>query len=412
MRQTYTDAKTKSNRFSYILLSIGLLFYLFFALYDGVYIAVDSPTYIEMSITREALYPMYLACFRFLHTVLPLPYDYLQSAVMGQSILAAVAAWHITMKFHKECNLNRMFTSFLFCIPLAVSLLNRFVAQRASMYTNSILTEGMTLSLYLLFFSYLISYVLHHQRKDFIICCVFSGIMIGMRSQMLMTLCLLILATIIVSIACKQYKKGCLQILMGCIAIFASISLIECTYNYVIRDEFVRHTSSNRFIMTMIFYTADREDAAYIPVEEYQDLFQEIYDICDENGYLMTASGNGWYEEVCHFGDHYDHIQIDTMWPMISDYASKHSENGSDTNLLTDDITAVMISSLLPHVAFDVIHVLYNNFLSGLVTTIAQRTPILVLYSILAYMGYLALLVYYFVKCKKCKWDSISTICI
>ena len=47
-----------------IILGISLLFYLFFFFFDGVSIAADSAGYINMSISREPVYPLFLA---FLH---------------------------------------------------------------------------------------------------------------------------------------------------------------------------------------------------------------------------------------------------------------------------------------------------------------------------------------------------------
>ena len=59
--------RIKENLFSTIMLLGTLGFYLFFAFYDGAVICVDSPTYIEMSFSREPFYPLLLAFFRKLN---------------------------------------------------------------------------------------------------------------------------------------------------------------------------------------------------------------------------------------------------------------------------------------------------------------------------------------------------------
>ena len=50
--------------FSGLMLAVSVLFYLFFACYDGAVICVDSPSYIHMDISREPLYCMFLAGLR------------------------------------------------------------------------------------------------------------------------------------------------------------------------------------------------------------------------------------------------------------------------------------------------------------------------------------------------------------
>ena len=109
----------------------------------------------------------------------------------------------------------------------------------------------------------------------------------------------------------------------------------------------------------------------------------------------MHSAGEGWYNNVVHFGDYYDRIQIDTMCPAIRDYAELYNSDYTAIELMTDDITNVMIKSLLPVTAPRIAKVLFNNFLSGMVTTIAQRNHILIWYSLAAYLGYIGLLVFY-----------------
>ena len=45
--------------FSIFMLAISLIFYLFFAVYDGVVFLLDSFSYIDMLSYREPIYPMF-----------------------------------------------------------------------------------------------------------------------------------------------------------------------------------------------------------------------------------------------------------------------------------------------------------------------------------------------------------------
>lgn len=387
--------KNKLVNFPFILFCISILFYLFFALYDGVVICADSPSYIDMSISREYFYPMLLAFFRMFS-----PDHYLMGIVILQSLLSAFCAWKLTIFLQKQFQLNKIITSLIFVIPCLVSLFNRFIAGRASMYSNSILTEGITIPLFLLFFCYIADYMMNHKLPSLIIASLISFLLVSTRKQMYLTLILLFCIIIYVRLKSKlsvNKKKnalfGILSSVCICFLIFLASFLMDHTYNYIVHNEFTGHSSDNRFVMTMILYTSEREYVELLP-EDIQSLYLSIYDICDEKGYLMHSSGKGWLSQVSHFGDHYDHIQIDTMWPSIQEYAATHITNEyTGRELATDDITHQMITSLLPVSTGKIIHVLINNFLSGLVTTVAQRNVVLIWYSLIAYLGYLCLLV-------------------
>ena len=124
----------KYDSFSIILLCISLLYYLFFAFWDGAVICVDSPSYIEMNIAREPFYPMFLAFFRF---IFENGGDfYLTAAAFAQSILGALAAWSLAAYIYREFRLPRTLAMLVLLVPLGVSFLCRFAAQRGSMYSN------------------------------------------------------------------------------------------------------------------------------------------------------------------------------------------------------------------------------------------------------------------------------------
>lgn len=394
MRLTVTK-QNHTQFYSMLLLMVSLAFYLFFAIFDGAVICVDSPGYIEMNIAREPIYPMFLAFFRWIFSGCG-PDFYLTFAVFVQSILAAVAAWSLTLYLTEEFHLNRLISFCTLLLSFAVSLLCRFAAQRGSMYSNSILTEGITISCYLLFFRYLLAYALKPAGKTLFLCCVFVFLLISTRKQMIFSLFMLIICLLLTYWQKKQLLKGLLYSLLCTVCILLCNTLLDAGYNYVLRGEATRHSSDTRFITTMAFYTADREDARYIEDPEIRQLFEEIYDICEKNGYLKSAAGAGWLNRVSHFGDYYDSIQIDTMWPLVNAFALEHyGDHVVALNTSADVIMNTINYSVIPHNVLKIIGTFTDNFFSGLITTVAQRKPILILYSLLIYLLYLALFIYH-----------------
>ena len=390
----------KENFFSMIMLAITLAFYMFFAFYDGAIICVDSPGYINMSFSREPFYPLLLACFRLCS-----PENYLFYVIIFQSLLMAFSGWILADYLKKSLSIHNLYSIILYILPMATSILCRFAAKRASMYTNSIMTEGICTSLYLLFIYTILNYIWNHSTAHLFFSWLIAFIMFSSRKQMLMVLPILFLAITYTNHKKQNIWKVVIMAGTICFLIFPAFKLFDCTYNYFLRGSFQGHSSSNRFITTMVFYNSERSDADYIPDAEARELFLNIYDVCDTKGYIASHAGNGWYQEVSHFGDHYDHIQIDTMWPMILQHAretiNKQYQNTKLTekelNTLydteTDRLNSIIIRSVLPHQMPELAKSFFNNFLSGLVTTIAQRKPILLPYVAAMFLIYIALTV-------------------
>ena len=387
-----TDSGKRADPVSLLMLAGSLVFYLFFAFYDKAVICVDSPSYLSMNISREPLYPVFLAALRGLFGGLPGD-GYLTVAAFLQSILAALAAFSLADYIRKECALPAGVAAVLWFIPLAVSLLCRFGAKRGSMYSNSILTEGITIAGYMLFFRYLLEYYFHKSAKSLIACCILTFLMISARKQMVIALAMLMVCIPAAERGKKQVVKGIGTAVLAAVLILAGSTGFDLAYNYALRGEGVRHSSDARFLTTMAFYTAEREDAAYLESEEIRELFLKIYDACEENGYLGHSAGEGWLNRVSHFGDHYDHIQIDTMWPAVNDFVREHYGDGEvELSENADRIMGEINRALLPRNAGRLLGAFLDNFRSGLVTTVARRNRILNWYSLFVYLLYLALL--------------------
>lgn len=405
----YNDKRDKI--YSVVFLCISILFYLFFSVYDGAVICVDSPGYINMHISREPFYCIFLAVIRCIFG--GDTETYLTAVAYLQGLLAALAAWCLADYLRKELKLSCWQAGVVLAMPMVTSLLCRFAAKRGSMYSNSILTEGIACSLFLIFIRFLLEYYYRQKIKSLISTCVLSFILIATRKQMYLTLMLLIVILAWVIIKEKKWKKGILTIAACVLCVLGSNVVLDSAYNFLVRGEVGTHSSDNRFMATMVFYTAERDDGMQIQDESTRDLFYRIYDICDEQGYLKHSAGEGWYNRVAHFGDHYDHIQIDTMWPMIQHYVYENYEGGEVyLEQKVDEITNQIIVGVLPNVWVDVIGCFLDNFLSGLITTVAQRRPILILYSFVAYILYVVLLIVHmkFEGMTKLSFLAISTL--
>ena len=204
--------KRNSTLFSISLILIPFVFYLFFWWLDGAVWCADTASYVEMHRAREPLYPMYLAMFRNIfgaETASALHPDqlrYLVAAALGQSLLAAYVAYNLCKYFSERFELNKLFTYAVLAMPMATSLLCRFAAKRSSMYSNSILTEGLAISVYLLFVRFCVAYLLDHTKSSFFACVVMAIIGISLRKQMYILLVLFVIVGVYVICVCMGNK--------------------------------------------------------------------------------------------------------------------------------------------------------------------------------------------------------------
>lgn len=396
---------SKSRRDTFFLsamLIFSAIFYLFFAFLDGPYLSPDSETYIAMSLHREPLYSLFLALMRALFG--PDPEKYLMGAIIIQSLLTAVAAWSIPAFLYKKLSLPKPVAFLLLMMPFGVSLLCRFGAGRRAMYSTSIESEALALPLFLLFFRFLAAYVMEARSRLKNLCsaAIFCILLISIRKQMYAALLILLTVIFVEMLRSKCWKKGLLSLAVSALTILLAVTGLDLSYNTVLRGETVRHSGDSRFLLTMIFYTAERDYGEKIDDANIRKLFYDIYDTCDEAGYLKHSAPNGWLPRVNHFGDHYDHIQIDTLRPGVTDYVAVN-EPGTETEMAArvDDIMQTMTGSLLLSCLPSMIGCFFDNVLSGLVTTVSMRTFLLSIAALILYAGYLALCALCIVRSKR-----------
>ena len=415
----------KSNRiFTASLWIIPLVFYLVFWFIDGAVWCADSDSYVKMHACREPLYPTLLALLRFICGVGEGadPENNISLLVMAfiQSLLAAVAAGSLTVylvrRFYPEAlfgntlygrkmctdvgkaecvehgRKQRFYAYVLLAVPLSVSLLNRFLAGRASMYSNSIMTEGIAISIYLLAFRFILEYMSEGTGYSFVMTCLCVLTGISVRKQMYVLLCLLLIAVIYKS---RSFWGGALKLILTTAVIVGMAILFDCTFNMVVRDSFIIHTEDNRFVTTMAMYTSEREYSGFVE-PEFRDIYLKIYDECDKNGWLMHDAPSGWNDAVSHFADNYDHIQLDTMQLMLEDFVDETTYagflDGMTKTEKVDVVRASLNKSLIPHESDRLLKVFAYNFLNGMVNTVAKKNMVLCIYSIVIYVIYAALL--------------------
>ena len=387
---------TISNKLKkYVLLIVPIAFFVFFSFYDGYVWCVDSPTYVNMTIDREPIYPLFLLLFRTIFKDQDL---YLQIAVLFQGLIMAYAIYSFASYIAELFETNVYESIFIEMIFLCVSLLCRFAAKRGSMYSNSILSESLAYPLFILFFRYLFQYLIENNNKPLVISSILSFLLISTRKQMYLSLFLLIIVFIYQTIHGKRFKD-LLKLIIICILIISSNKLLDYTYNYSIRGLKNTHTSSDRFLATVIFYCSSEKNADQIKNNETREIFLKVSRECEKKGLLKSDEQQGWYETAMHFCDNYDLVQLHNMWPMEKEYAlSLHDVTEDEAEVIVDSYNKEIIRSLIPVIWPSLLHTFACNYLLGLMTTVSAINSVFKYYMYFICLSYLALLIYYLVK--------------
>lgn len=386
--------KVSRKKFHNIMLLLGFLFYLFFLVMDGPVIKDDSFSYIDMHGYREPVYTLFVLICR---KIFPIgEYGYLYVVVFFQGILMTIASSSLAKYISDEFKLSNWNSLVVYSFPYLVSLLFRFAAgdpENQFMYSNTILTEGITIALHLLVSRFIFEYLRYQSRRSLLWSSFLCFIGISTRKQMGIWLIILVIVIFICNV-----KKKLVNTIVKCIAIWSvvilSSMLLDRTYNLLVNDQFSGHVNDNRFIATMIFYTADDSDINCIEDEELKNLYFDIYESCREQGLLKPKkeANLGWFERSYHFVCSYDQIQLKTMYPMIRDKLStmNFASEIEDSEQRLDQVVKYYIDSCLLNSIPRMGSVYIDNILTGFVTTVAQRNRILSVFALFMYIGYFA----------------------
>lgn len=391
----WTDIEEKAERkwdkWDIGLLAAALGFYLFFAFYDGPVWCKDSLSYATMDLTREPLYPTFLWIFRRIFG----EESYLLPVVIMQSILAAYASWKlaVTVKRHKDGSNILAVLSMVF--QFGVTILCRFVANRQSSYIVCIMTEGLGLSLYVLFVVQLYLYITEEKVKNLAGTVFFALLLVNLRKQMLITLCLMA-AVFLLNYLIKERKiKKLAFLLVLTVGIFFACRFTDKLYNYCFRGAWIEHSGNSMGMLCTLIYTADEEDAALFEDETLRGFYEEISAEADRQGLKIGYAPEGWAELSNHYADSYDAIGYGIINPVVQGYIREHDGyTGIDASLKYDEYCNAMVKTLLGQEKGDLLRVYASNTWRGFVNSIARVNRYLNLYAIAAYLLYLGLYVH------------------
>ncbi len=438
--------KNKSNRGTeaFKLLSFALLtvYFVGIALFDGPVWCVDTPSYVDMDFSREPVYPLFLLGLRRLFEVLHIeaqPYGlpaYLTLAVILQSLLWVASSCHLGFFILNETSAlgekkSRLLSAIAMLGQAGVAGINRFIAGRSSMYSESLMTESLAMPLYVIFTVELIKSFDRYERKSILKLFCLSIIICSIRKQMLIVLITWGFASFILHLFVKRHRslRNFSLTVIAVVVAFVVITLADRGYNLAVRGVFASHIGNSKGGLDTLIYTALPEDSqlfADVDADKYPEmeaLYTRIYDECIAQqltidyapGYELaeksTVLNSDWAAMASHYADAYDVIGFDVVLPICDEYVAEHYPELDRTHaqIKENEIENLLFGKLLGHTLSNIVkgqdrgavYVLTANILKAFVISNANISPsVLIKVSLAIYAIYLVAFIALFLRKK------------
>jgi len=368
---------------------VSMVFYFGMYIAFGITTFADSEGYINMDSTREPVYPLFLALARLI-----CPSHGIGFAVVIQNLLMAIAVTLTSVKIKRIFKLKSFMIYVFLGFNFFVALMGQFLSLNACVYSSCILTEGIALQMYLIFFCMLLDAVYSGGIIYEIGMAVLAALMMDTRKHMAIVYIIMLAVLFFARIGKKKFWKS--MIVSGVLAIL-SVALAmggNKLYNFALRGEFVKNTRDMNLIITTSLYVADREDAELIEDEVARNVFIEVFDVLDSKKANIDYAGYSLDEIIEHYGSSFDVITIDTTLPMLEEDArSRGYTDDLEAEQEADRVSKIIMSSIFMDNLGKYIKVYSASVYNGLVNTIAKRNGIFEAYALVAYIVYIALMI-------------------
>ena len=372
--------RNEERTFSLLAVAIAAVFFLGIAIFDGPVWCVDSASYTSMDFSREPVYPLFLLVLRRICSAAGLngtmygQEAYLFVAVILQSLLWVLASVMLGRFVYKHAARalpgKRAFALGIIAVlsQMGVAGINRFVANRGSMYSESIMTESLAMPLFVIFNIFLIESFYEYDRNSVIRLALLGFLIASIRKQMLITLVIWGACAFVLYLFVKRYRsvRQFFIVVLAVLISFAAINLTDRIYNYAVRGVFTGRIGDSKGGLDTLLYTALPEDRELFSGLESEypgitGLYDEIYSECISRGLTIdTAPGyelaekstifnSDWVSMVDHYATSYDVIGFDVVLPAGDRYVADRFPElyGVHAQLKENEMEGVLFRTLL-----------------------------------------------------------------
>jgi len=400
----------KKDKYQKILAPIVIgAFFCFLCIYYGVGEYPDSVTYLNGSIEREPFYPLLLRGMHFLFSD-----GYLYALIWLQNLLAFFVTWYLYHGINRHGKLNLLFQWGLLAVLLMPHLMSGVFTSSGIILTNAVLSEGITLSLYQLFFMLLYNLWADRKLRYAVLSILTAFITTLARGQMLPMLLLwmaVMLATVI-RIRPKWQKGLASAVLIVAVTVlaFGMRSVLIRQYNQSMYGVSIGNTGGSMTILTNVLYSMDEEavaEVAGVLPEEESTLLNEIYGKMTVQGYVVpdstgADSESGIIARIGHHEDCHDRIKFEILYPELESYVREHTAGLSPEEIRyrmdaqAGKYTALLLKEDVGAFLKTYLYVICGGF----IRTVSVLSPVFAIYAMVIYIVAIGLMWYVFKRKK------------
>ena len=253
--------KQKSN------IAIGILFLLAFVLIlrSPIVYFPDSTGYVDMHIIRTPGYPLFLQLMQFVFGT-----AFETATMVFQAIFGFFSIYFFIHKLRSHQLINNFFS-----VCFAIVLLLPFVS--GGKIANSILSEAISYSLYLLIIGYYITFFISKNKKELLYALPLLALLLITRYQFVYMIPLALLLIVWVSFKTRTFKQYTIPIALFLLLPLMT-SLIDRTYHKIVHNHFVSTPWTGMNVITAAFFVADAEDVAIFESDQEKEFFRKTYE--------------------------------------------------------------------------------------------------------------------------------------
>lgn len=386
---------------------VWILSFLFFGILCagfGAGLYPDSESYLYMTAEREPLYPLFLhLCEKLFQS------HQLQGVIVIQNLLAACSVAYFTCVMHRLFLRDRKpvlewgGTLVLWGCALMPNLMTPLGSASHMVLSNSILTEGLTYSFYLLFATELIRGLLEKgkgirdRRNAYLRALVFVFLLLLLRNQMVTTLLIWIIVTGFSVLDPKTEGKKkvfrCGGILLAALVVFLLKSVCFQLYYDTYCEGYSGKDLGNVGFLANALYLADGTENVIIQDNMLQSAYEQMRMEQLKQGLFVQRAGTP-IGRALHYEDCYDPLKFDVIQPILEKEVKARGITGRDVNATVYGQCGELFRELLPTVRGSYLSSIGDNLCLGLIRTVSLPHGVFLLMGIAVYLALLVLLVW------------------
>lgn len=401
------------DKIDIIALTVTFLLFSFFLFFTEMEECGDSFQYMMQYPMRE---PVYSLILQFEQFCFGSHFDIALSVL--QNLLAIVCIYWAYKRLSLIFDMNnfaRLCTLGLLIFP---HVLTPLASSTRLVLTTTIMTEGITYSLYYVWFVILLGILsdyYSYDKEESKICFIFSNqlsaasavslflslLLALTRGQMLLCILLWLIVVGFKAFMNKSYKKLMLVILITAIA-FPVRGQLTKWYNLAETGNYVDTVSSKPMLLANVVYVSDPEDAQYIEEDDLREAFLNILTAIDnDNLSIRYAKGNiidkALFHEDCHEPLNFEYIDPEIRKVIKRRNGTTESQFLS-LMIQEDTLCAQIALQLLPNILPKYLKNYFIIASLGFVRSVAIEKSFIPILAILIYLFAIALTILGLIK--------------